>query len=146
MSKPRTRLSGPSGPSGPSRPTRFWVLALLNLVFAGVSVLWTGVLVAGLAFATAAGSASAGVAAVFTIAIMNGAKVLLLLAGAVGLLRRTRWGWYATVIYGLVAVGEAVILLSTGASLLLVSALLIYPVTALVLLTAPVARKAAGVR
>jgi hypothetical protein len=122
------------------------VLAILNLVFAGIAGLWTVALVAGLAFATAAGSSAAGVATVSTVAVLNGAKVLLLVSGAIGLVRCARWGWYATVGYGLVAIGEAVILLSTGASGLLVAALLIYPVTALILVTAPVARKAAGVR
>jgi len=144
----RSPISSPSTASPPStaRPTRFVVLAVLNLLFAVVALLWTGVLAAGLTFASSAGSSAAGVATVWTVAAMNGAKVLLLIAGAIGLLRSARWGWYATVAYGLVSVGEAVILYSTGASGLLVAALLLYPVTALILLTAPEARKAAGVR
>lgn len=136
----------PTPTSAPARPARFLVLAVLHIVFAGIALVWTVALVAGLAFATAAESSAAGVATVSTVAVMNGAKVLLLVSGAIGLLRCARWGWYATVGFGLLAVGEAVILLSTGASLLLVAAGLIYPVTALILVTAPIARKAAGVR
>jgi hypothetical protein len=136
----------PTKAPAPSRPTRFIVLAVLNIVFAVVAMVWTGILVAGLAFATAAGSSAAGMATVFTVAALNGAKILSLVAGAIGLVRSARWGWYATVAYGLLAVGEAVILYSTGASLLLVTIGLLYPVTALILLTAPAARSAAGVR
>lgn len=135
-----------SAPQPPSRPARFVVLAVGHFVFAAVALVWTTALVGGLAFSSAAGSSAAGVATVSTVAVLNGLKIPILVSGAIALLRCVRWGWYATVSYGLLAVGEAVILLSTRASLLLVAALLIYPVTALILITAPVSRKAAGIR
>ena len=142
MSAPQSPRSGAAS----NRPARFVVLAVGHLIFAAIALVWTVALVAGLAFATAAGSSAAGVATVSTVAVLNGFKIPILVSGAVALLRCARWGWYATVSYGLLAVGEAVILLSTRASLLLVTALLIYPVIAMILITAPVARKAAGIR
>jgi len=138
--------STPARNNTSTRPARFVVLAIGHFVFAGVALLWTVALVGGLAYASAAGSSAAGVATVWAVALLNVAKLPLLVSGALGLLRCSRWGWYATVSYGVVAVGEAVILYSTGASLLLVTILLMYPVAVLILVTAPVARKAAGLR
>lgn len=133
-------------PPTPDRPVRFVVLAVLHLVFAAVSALWTVALVGGLAFAAAADSSAAGVASVSTVALLNGLSVPVLVTGAIGLLRCSRWGWYATVCYGLLGVAQVVILLTTGASFLLVTALAVYPTAGLILVTAPVARRACGLR
>jgi hypothetical protein len=133
--------------TSPPRPARFVVLAVLHLCVATASLLWTAALVAfGFVFTRAYDSSAAGVATIVTVAALNAAKVVSLVTGALGLVRCRPYGWYATVAFGLLGIAEALILLATGGSTLLVTALLIYPVTALVLVTAPQARRAAGVR
>ncbi|MFH2008548.1 MAG: hypothetical protein ABI333_18315 [bacterium] len=131
------------GDAAGTRPASFVVLAVLNFGVAALTLLWIAALF-GFGIAGSTGSGAPGVATVWAMALMSCVNVVLLVVGGVGLLRCARWGWMASVGYGVLATGAAFILLATGAGALFVFANLLYPVVLLLHLTTQDARRTVG--
>ncbi len=135
---------GRGAPPGRGRPALLLLLAVLSLVLCAGTAIWTVALLGGLLYARAVDSPSAGILSVSLVAAVNALSVPLLAVGAVGLLRRARWGIFATWAYSLLGLGQALFLLATGASLLLVTALAVFPAATLLLSCSPGTRRACG--